>query len=639
MKLLNIQLTNFGIYEGTNIIYLSDQNINNLTLVIGKNGAGKTTLLNAIKTTFYGSLLFKVKTMNDEYQNYIVQLLNNSAKKSKESFYHVSITFISNILGFDGKYQITRAWQYENSEVKETIDIYKNQSLLKSDERDEFLNIFYQYYPIELFDLFFFDGEKIDQLSILNYDIVEVLETAFNLNLYKNLKQDLEKYAVKKVKNNELEFLEKEKDKIALIIPLKEQNRIELKRRVHEISEELFILDEKIYTLGKLGISSVLEVDNIHLKELQKDLDELSRMHKTAITDILLFLPVKQELAQLLKKLSSENKAVKYETVINELKKIESIKIAQVIPNTSPEIVTAVIDAITSNYKDFINVDKIHNITNEQLHQVRRIYNNIKEFSFGEFNKITTELNTKRKQIELVKKDIESKQSSDYKDQLEELLTSQSTKTVLLHELSSIKEELRILEIELEKLQADKEILAQRIWKQLKISNIDSIVLKTNKVLDEYINRIKHKKIQAISDETLMAFNSIIRKKNFIKKIILSEHGISFVDSKGNYLTHSQMSSGERQIFTLCLLVSILKITQRKTPLVFDTLLGRLDKKHRSKLLNRLLTLSSGQIIILATDSEVDSTIQTELGQFINKTIEIDYFKPSENMIEVAYED
>ncbi len=44
--------------------------------------------------------------------------------------------------------------------------------------RDEFFNILYHSFPLDLFDLFYLDGEKIDSLSILSTNLIELIESS-----------------------------------------------------------------------------------------------------------------------------------------------------------------------------------------------------------------------------------------------------------------------------------------------------------------------------------------------------------------------------------------------------------------------------------------------------------------------------
>jgi len=59
--------------------------------------------------------------------------------------------------------------------------------------------------------------------------------------------------------------------------------------------------------------------------------------------------------------------------------------------------------------------------------------------------------------------------------------------------------------------------------------------------------------------------------------------------------------------------------------MVFDSLLGRLDKTHRQNILSLYLPKSGPQSIVLATDTEIDAHYYGLLKPHIAKEYHIDY--------------
>lgn len=626
MKISRINLINIGIYEGEDntIELLSNKSSKKLTLIIGKNGAGKTTMLNSIKVAFYGSLLFNVKSMNFEYKSFLLDLLNKNAMKQSNNLYSIEVNFISNILGADGEYTLKRSWEYSPTKLNESLEIHKGTSLLNIEETESFINKFHQSYPIELFDLFFFDGEKIDQLSILNHNIVSVLETAFNLSQYRTLKADLEKYAVNKVKNSDLNKLEMLKTSVQNEIFTLEESKKELRNSVQIKIDELLLYESKIKELSINGFENLDHLNNDSIKILQNELDELNKSYKSQITEMLPFTIIKSDIKNLIKQLKIENKTKQYEIIEKELSRINVDTIKNEINDVDQESIEAVLNAIINRFQNKSGTEKIHNVTPEEYHYFKNFDLKLEKYSYSDFKKLQTELISKRNNLESLKKGFLNKQSDEYKIHLNDLLNSQNRTTELKIEIDSINEKLETIEIQLNQKLNEKESIDKNIWKQIKTSNVDQIVVKANNVLDKYIAEIRRNKLQSIEEDTLKMFNQILRKKDFIKSIELHDHGIDFYDYKNNKLSHKNLSAGERQIFTLSLLVSILNTTKRITPLIFDTLLGRLDQSHKNGLLNELITNVSDQIIILATDAEIDDPLMKSIQPQINNIITID---------------
>ena len=60
-------------------------------------------------------------------------------------------------------------------------------------------------------------------------------------------------------------------------------------------------------------------------------------------------------------------------------------------------------------------------------------------------------------------------------------------------------------------------------------------------------------------------------------------------------------------------------------PIIIDTPLGRLDSKHRRKLVENYFPTASHQVIILSTDTEIDEAFHKSLFDHISHTIKLDY--------------
>ncbi len=72
MRINRISLNNFRIYKGQNtIVFESDSENKNITIIAGQNGFGKTTFLSALLWGFYGKLISEV---DEKYKREIYEL-------------------------------------------------------------------------------------------------------------------------------------------------------------------------------------------------------------------------------------------------------------------------------------------------------------------------------------------------------------------------------------------------------------------------------------------------------------------------------------------------------------------------------------------------------------------------------------
>jgi DNA sulfur modification protein DndD len=93
----------------------------------------------------------------------------------------------------------------------------------------------------------------------------------------------------------------------------------------------------------------------------------------------------------------------------------------------------------------------------------------------------------------------------------------------------------------------------------------------------------------------------------------------------GNEIPKESLSAGERQIYAIAMLDALAKTSGRKLPIIIDTPLGRLDSKHRKKLVESYFPSASHQVIILSTDTEIGKTYLASLDEHISHKIMLDY--------------
>ena len=66
-----------------------------------------------------------------------------------------------------------------------------------------------------------------------------------------------------------------------------------------------------------------------------------------------------------------------------------------------------------------------------------------------------------------------------------------------------------------------------------------------------------------------------------------------------------QLSAGEKQIFIMALYQALSQLNKIDVPYIVDTPFARIDKEHRSKILDCFFKQLNGQVIILSTDEEI----------------------------------
>lgn len=160
MLIKRLELLNFRQFRKSEIIFAEDRT-RNVTIVMGENGAGKTTLAQAIQWVLYGETAFNVK-----------EVINRGVRQQMASGDSVTVS-VTLEAEYDGhSYIIKRTQQHDKTDKK----IYEKQSELRicfkrENGSFEFLPenqrayIIKKMLPKELSKFFFFDGERIDEMS------------------------------------------------------------------------------------------------------------------------------------------------------------------------------------------------------------------------------------------------------------------------------------------------------------------------------------------------------------------------------------------------------------------------------------------------------------------------------------------
>lgn len=163
MLIKRITLENFRQFKGLQSVEFSEDNVKNITIILGENGAGKTTFAQAFRWCLYGKTTFTDSILLNKE-------ISQNLGPNKESFVRVSLQLIHN----NTQYEITREQKYttnatgelntpNSSELK--IKYRNPQGNTKFVEQREVDLRIKEILPSELSNYFFFDGERIQNMS------------------------------------------------------------------------------------------------------------------------------------------------------------------------------------------------------------------------------------------------------------------------------------------------------------------------------------------------------------------------------------------------------------------------------------------------------------------------------------------
>ena len=638
MILESLLVNNFGVYNGKQNFNLSLNKKKPVILIGALNGSGKTTFLHAIDVVLYGRQSNIFQTSKLSYDNFLKKNIN---KEKFEEGAQIELSFFRKEKGKLKKYKISRNWK-STSKIKEEFYVFID-DIFNEDITKDWDNYVDQILPARVASLFFFDGEKIEQLADLDKSkevLKKAVDSLLGLEIVNQLDVDIEEFKRRsslELKSNEekikIEGLEKKaldiKDEIKLIDEELTKVEDELAKINYEYQQLDISLSKKGYDYYKRKKeleSEVIEFEN-NKNIINKDLI------KVAAGDAPLLL-LKNEIVELLNqsKSISENKNQKE---INDNKQIILKDINKfVVENCSDK-------NFLDKFKSFIedrskNKNKIlplENIQEDLNHQEieflleKQLVETSKEIKkkISDLNNINEMYDNKIQQLNKIPSSEEIEPLIEKQKKLNNEKDKFKTRTNVLSDLRSSKNgPLNQINIEIRNLYDDKS--------KKELINLDNrrfvdYSIKVKDVLSSFHIKVLNHHIKKLEQNILECFNNLHRKKDFAKsiKIDTSTFDLKIFERKNIEVDTNKLSAGERQLLAVAILWGLAKASKSAAPTIIDTPLGRLDSEHRLNLVEKYFPSASNQVILLSTDEEINQKYHKYIKPHLSRSYKIEF--------------
>ncbi|WP_436514180.1 AAA family ATPase [Clostridium thermobutyricum] len=333
----------------------------------------------------------------------------------------------------------------------------------------------------------------------------------------------------------------------------------------------------------------------------------------------------------------------------------------------------------------FEQENTVFNLINKIQNNSDKLKNNIKNY-YKRLSEISNEI-----------KEIRNTLNSSLEDKILEnfikntnILNEKISK--IESEIAVLDSNIKIKELEHSKINYNLVRAKNDYLNTMQSTNSLNISDKLIKSLTTIISRLTHSKIKILEKEFIYIFKSIIRKDSYIDTIkfdndfnptlyiykdysnidifnlvnnlglddLKKKYGDKFVDtlysnynvkSKSelmNYLENNitldlitiptkvnlnDFSSGEKQIYILCLIWALIKASDVEIPFTIDTPYGRIDETHRFGLTTKYLPKISNQVIILSTNEEIDSNAYELIKDYLCNEYLLEYLNTERKTI------
>ena len=635
----NLLVNNFGVYNGRQSFNLSTDKKKPIILIGAMNGSGKTTFLQAVDFVLYGKFSNIFQSQKLSYENFLKKNIN---KDNYEEGAQIELSFFRKYKGKNQKFKLSRNWKPNGSKIKEEFFVFIDDEF-DEDITKDWDNFVDQILPSRVASLFFFDGEKIEQLADLDKS-KEVLKKAINsllgLEIVEQLNIDVDEFQKRSLiqlktdeEKEKIDKLNKEIDSLEQGIKKVDENIIQTEDKLTNIKYEVEQIDISLSQKGFLYYEKKNEYEK-EVKEINIKQDLIKTdLVKLAGGDAPLML-IKNELEEILeqsKYLSQIQNKSEYQKNTNDL----LVNISDFVIKNSDD------SKFIKKFENFIESKKItkdQNNDNEYLlenlnyQDLNLLINQNLIISKKEINKNTKALKKLDEEFEKISQ-LVNKIPAD--DEIKPLIEKQ--KKLKTEELN-LKTKLNVLNAQRGEINGPMVKLKIQMRQEYdKKSNQDLINLDKKRFVD-YSVKVKdvlssfHVKaldyhIKKLEKLILESFNNLLRKKNYIKsiKINTSSFELQIFEKKNIEIDTDKLSAGERQLLAVAILWGLAKASNSAAPTIIDTPLGRLDSEHRLNLVEQYFPTASKQVILLSTDEEINKKYHKYIKPYLTRSYKIEY--------------
>jgi len=609
----------------TTITFPDSSEGKSIFLIGGMNGAGKTSLLEAVNICLYGAK-----------QDFIYKNINRKELAKGNAYTSFELVIETDDLE---EIQVKRTWTAGTVDLPRPKDLEEKLVVVKDGKRvsvqnkdlwQDYLNAMV---PKSITQFFFFDGEKIQEIAADDHSEVRLkssLEAALGIQYISRLANDIitlkqnERKNFVEISDEDIDFKESELKREKAKLIKKQQEKEEIQSELDKFKTDYDEAKERFQATFNAEPESTEETKQRERKKIQlaSKKGQLDNQIKTIIEKHLPWALAGNIFGPLKKQLDVEYKAQTYKAIGSQAMELAK-NIVSAVDNPEPiyttplteeqriELENRVLSVLQEEKSD--DVDTYINLSDRE---VAKVLNKIEEIEQSDILLLKDFL-SEAKELEQELNFLEGASlgpSSDTEkmlfDELQQLMESNQNQIGRLtiknqnvsEEVISIENRIREIEIELGKLYERHNMSKEKVDF---INECDAIA----NMLNAYIIKLRKNKIHLLQEKTFEMYKLLSSRSGLIKDLEIDEktYAILIRDRNGHEIKKSGLSAGEKEIFAVSLLWGLAQTSQLNLPIIIDTPLSRLDSVHRDNIVNSYFPNAAEQIIILSTDTEIDS--------------------------------
>lgn len=644
MEIRSLTLSNFRQFEDAHIEFA--QGDDGVTVIHGQNGSGKTTLLRAFPWVLYGEVAF---------ENGVEHLPNEGVMAGALANERVRVTGELTFNHEGTSYTAKRWTEFRKPEEDAVHGVVEDEGIeLEADDGSGPREInnpetrLKQILPKRLRELFFFDGEDIDELAEMGNEdkIQEAIQNIMGLTILERSIRHLE--GVEKEFENEMEeygsdelrdLIDKKRNLQAKIeeheqeIDTQEQNKEQLQGEIADIRANLEEFEE----------SRELEQERTRLEEerekIEQRVDDINDEIRETISEsayLEFAMPAIRETAEELDDLRA-NGEIPSELTNEFVDRL--LNQGECICKRPLEEGTESYDAV-KGWKSSVTVEGIDQAAVRLIAHLEQISEGRSDL-FTELNDLISTRSDLEDEVEILTESIDEIGSNlgelgEDRDH-EEPAALERRRQEKEAELEEVKERIIRLEQRIEDKETEIVELEDRIdeaeeeqGQALTARRRKQAAAEVREELETSFQELQST-VREWSDNLVKDTFSKIASKD-LQAEITDDFKLKIRQGVGDEMIEVNKSTGERQIASLAFIGSLVSIARQRYesdddspfftggiyPVVMDSPFGALDTSHRRQV-GRLMPELADQVIVFATDSQWEGPVAEEMSPHISR--------------------
>lgn len=633
MTLDELVLQGFGIYRDRQTIAFANGTASRrpITLISALNGSGKTTILDGLRLALYGRRMAPTRYPGG-YDKYLRDAIHRESSPADGA--SVEVSFRIRNEGHERAFRVTRRWSLRGDQVREDLSVTVN------GERDlpateAWPDLVEQLLPLRLSAFCFFDGEKLEDLADpeRSRDAVrEAISSLLGLDLVDQLTLDL-KTLERRARSKLVDADDGSDDGVDAILAKHSENDAAVQVALHERGAAANAFERT--KLEVISAQAAFDRAGGKLMGERNTLLDASRMAEARRSQTAIRL---DELAHgaaplLLLRRHADRWATAPDSASGDVLRLLGSRDEAIVAEVSRLGATS---SVRRALAEFLDADRERrhadgNQARPLSHRLRSSADLLNVAAEEVRDALqahidaTTAVESALRHLERVPNEASIR---PYQQALSDAMRNEAEAAYRLRYTDD--------QLAMERGKRAKSLnsytraMERKIVSQGRSEEARLIENRTNDLsvtLQGFREKVAVRHAARIAEFIGDCLAQLHRKKGFLQSVHVDPltFDITLNSGEGRDIAPERLSAGERQILAIATIWGILRASGRPLPLVIDTPLGRLDSVHRDALTDHFFAHASHQVVLLATDTEIDPATLARLRPRLAQAYAITY--------------